>query len=29
MPIISSAPRFAPRKARPVIQLGNDLPERK
>jgi len=27
--MISSAPRFAPRKARPVIQLGRDLPERK
>src|SRR5919112_2870204 len=28
IPMISSAPRFAPRKARPVIQLGRDLPER-
>ncbi|CAA9526662.1 MAG: hypothetical protein AVDCRST_MAG05-4034 [uncultured Rubrobacteraceae bacterium] len=29
IPRISKAPRFAPRKASPVIQLGSDLPERK
>ena len=29
MPIISWAPRFAERKARPAIQAGIERPERK